>query len=129
MTQLTDESALSFANMPLHNIDNKKTASQKDLEVKLRNLLQEHDSFKGKESILEDLVSTYQLILKNVRDVIWIMDLKKMEFVYESPSVFDLRGYTPEEAIALSIEETITPKSVEMVFTLGLFCARPALPS
>ncbi|MBU3916865.1 PAS domain S-box protein [bacterium] len=115
MIKLREDNTIDIVKTRQREFSNKEVASQKDLEIKLSNLLREHVQFDGKESLLEDLVSTYQLILKNVRDVIWIMDLNKMKFIYESPSVFDLRGYTPEEAVALSIEETITPESLSMV--------------
>lgn len=115
MTEHSGRNTDNFYKKRQQEFKNRTTESQKDLETKLRNLLLEHDQFDDKKEILKDLVSAYQLILKNVRDVIWIMDLKKMKFIYESPSVLDLRGYTPEEAVALSMEKTITPKSVELV--------------
>src|ERR1044072_8976397 len=35
--------------------------------------------------------------------------------VYVSPSVFQLRGYTPEECLAQTTEERLTPRSQEVV--------------
>ncbi|MBN2297567.1 MAG: PAS domain S-box protein [Deltaproteobacteria bacterium] len=55
----------------------------------------------------------YRLLAENVRDVIWTMDLKKGNFTYFSPSVKGLLGYTPPEAVNLSVEDILTPESCE----------------
>lgn len=57
----------------------------------------------------------YRLLAENVSDVIWIMNITKRKFTYISPSVFSLRGFTPEEAIAESIEQSLTPESAKNV--------------
>lgn len=54
----------------------------------------------------------YRLLAENVTDVIWIMDTS-LSFTYMSPSVERLRGYTADEAVALSLEETVTPHTLE----------------
>lgn len=56
----------------------------------------------------------YKHITDSVNDVIWIIELGTLKFLYQSPSVKRLRGYTPEEAIAFTLEETITPSSVNL---------------
>jgi len=56
----------------------------------------------------------YRLLADNVTDVIWTMNLEG-RFTYISPSVEALRGYTPEEALQQSIEEALTPESLQMV--------------
>lgn len=57
----------------------------------------------------------YRLITENTSDVIWILNLKQMKFTYISPSIFQLRGYTVEEAMNQTIEESLTPASAELV--------------
>ena len=56
----------------------------------------------------------YRLLVENSTDVIWAADTN-LRFTYFSPSVYGLRGYTPEEALALGPEETFTTGSLERV--------------
>jgi diguanylate cyclase (GGDEF)-like protein/PAS domain S-box-containing protein len=62
---------------------------------------------------LEQSEERYRLLAENASDIIWTMDMN-LRFTYESPSVTRIRGYTPEEAMALTIEETLTPASLEV---------------
>jgi PAS domain S-box-containing protein len=57
----------------------------------------------------------YALIAENTADVIWTMDPLKYRFTYDSPSVERLRGYTPEEVMQQSLEDALTPESLQMV--------------
>ncbi len=54
----------------------------------------------------------YRLLADNVSDTIWTMDME-MKFTYFSPSVTRLRGYSVEEAMAQSVEESMTPASFD----------------
>ena len=57
----------------------------------------------------------YRLLAENVTDIIWILDLATLKFNYISPSVERVRGFSPEEAISLSLEQTLAPESLERV--------------
>lgn len=57
----------------------------------------------------------YRLLADNVSDVIWVMDLASRRFTYVSPSVLQLRGYTPEEVMAMPVEAALTPESAALV--------------
>ncbi|MFO7862851.1 MAG: ATP-binding protein [Salinivirgaceae bacterium] len=57
----------------------------------------------------------YRLITENASDVIWILNIDKGRFTYISPSVYTLRGYTQEEALAQSIEESLVPESIQKI--------------
>lgn len=57
----------------------------------------------------------YRLITENSADVIWILNLSRERFTYISPSIIHLRGYTPEEAMAQSMDESLEPESLELV--------------
>ena len=46
-----------------------------------------------------------RLILDNIRDVIWILDLTSLVFTYVSPSIMKLRGYHPDEIVGHSLNE------------------------
>ncbi|MFA5181735.1 MAG: ATP-binding protein [Syntrophales bacterium] len=54
----------------------------------------------------------YRLLAENVTDIIWTLSLDTMRFTYVSPSVRTLRGYSVEEAMAMSLEETLSPESL-----------------
>ena len=61
---------------------------------------------------LEQSEKKYRLLAENLSDVIWTMDTN-LRYTYLSPSVTSLRGYSVEEAMALSMEETTTPASLQ----------------
>lgn len=54
----------------------------------------------------------YRLLTENIRDVVWTLDIQTMHFTYVSPSVYRLRGYTPEEILAEPIDAAILPEAV-----------------
>lgn len=56
----------------------------------------------------------YRLLVENSTDIIWSAD-RNLRFSYFSPSVYQLRGYTPEEAVAMGPEDTFTPSSLKLV--------------
>jgi PAS domain S-box-containing protein len=71
----------------------------------------------------------YRLLAENARDVIWTMNLKG-QFTYVSPSVFQLRGYTPEEVLQQSISEVLAPDSLRKVLeSFKLFNETGIIPS
>lgn len=67
---------------------------------------------KKKERKLQESESRFRLLAENVNDVIWTLDLEG-RFLYVSPSVVKLRGYSPEEVMQQSITDSLTPASVE----------------
>ncbi|MDF3014717.1 MAG: hypothetical protein K0Q78_2921, partial [Cellvibrio sp.] len=60
---------------------------------------------------LRESEERHRLLADNAQDVIWTMDLNG-RFTYVSPSVEKLRGYTASEALAQTLEQTLTPESV-----------------
>ncbi len=57
----------------------------------------------------------YRLLAENIADVVWILDIGTSRFTYMSPSVQQLRGYTPEEVMNQTLAETLTPDSLQAV--------------
>lgn len=57
----------------------------------------------------------YRLIADNSSDVIWILNITQERFTYISPSVYNLRGFTVEEAMSQGINESLTPESAQKV--------------
>ncbi len=72
--------------------------------VSLRRKLAEEELRRSEEQ--------YRLVTNNASDVIWTMDLN-LRFTYFSPSNEKLTGYTTEKALALSLDELLTPESME----------------
>ena len=58
----------------------------------------------------------YRLLADNVKDIIWARDMN-LHTTYVSPSVTEMSGYSVEEVVSLSLEESMTPASLELVRT------------
>ena len=56
----------------------------------------------------------YRLLAENATDVIWTFCFGSMRFTYMSPSVLQMRGYTPQEALELTLEQTLSPASLKL---------------
>ena len=57
----------------------------------------------------------YRLLTEFSSDVIWVLNINKKSFSYFSPSIYNLSGYTPEEAVTLTPEELLTAESLVIV--------------
>ena len=73
-------------------------------------------SRKRAEEALRKSEANYRLLADNGSDTIWRMRLDG-KFTYHSPAVMKLRGYTPEEANAVSMEQTFCPESLSVIRT------------
>ncbi len=56
----------------------------------------------------------FRLIAENTADTITVLDLG-LKYLYLSPSVYNLKGFTPEELMAHPLEHTLTPESQRIV--------------
>jgi len=52
----------------------------------------------------------YRLLVEHMRDVVWILDPETLRFLYVSPSVERLRGYTAEEVMSEPVDAALTPE-------------------
>jgi PAS domain S-box-containing protein len=64
------------------------------------------------EDALRQSEAKFRLIADNTADSIWIFDMD-MHLLYISPSVKRMKGFTVEEMLSLSLEEMMTPASLE----------------
>ena len=77
--------------------------------------INEITSIKQSEEQLKKEEEKYRLLTENMADVVWILDVDTFMFTYVSPSVYRLRGYTPEEIMAEPMDAALTPEGSKYV--------------
>jgi PAS domain S-box-containing protein len=86
-----------------------------DLETANRRLLESKQQLESNAADLRTSEERYRFLADNVSDTIWTFSLETMRFTYASPSIGRMRGFTSEESMQLSLEETLAPQSLEAV--------------
>ncbi len=72
---------------------------------------------KTAEATIRENERRYQLLADNATDMIWTLDTN-LQPNYVNPSVTRHRGYTPEEAITHTLEQTLPPSSIKKIMSI-----------
>lgn len=75
------------------------------------------DEIKTTQEALRESEERYRLIADNTADNISVLGLD-LKIQYVSPSIFQLRGYTVDEAMNQTLEQILTPESLKKVLTI-----------
>jgi PAS domain S-box-containing protein len=102
----------SLGILGVANVTDKRSSTQSDLNLLTGIASQLAVSIMNSRAYrkVQESEQRYRLLAENAHDVIWLTDLD-FRYTYISPSVMRLRGYTPEEAMTLSLEQIYTPDS------------------
>ncbi|TGL85283.1 PAS domain-containing sensor histidine kinase [Leptospira congkakensis] len=63
----------------------------------------------------EESEQKYRLLAENTTDVIWVLNFDEQKYLYVSPSVINITGFTSEEVITHSLQDSLTPSSLEYI--------------
>lgn len=64
---------------------------------------------------LRESEARYRMLADNSHDVIWTLDIPSLRFTYISPSVEQLRGFTPGEVLAQPLQASLVAQDVPQV--------------
>ena len=120
---LNSVSAVSVAVLVngLQSLNQKAIAATNALKEEREDLLRTREKLEkeivvrvNSETALHQSEQKYRLLAENIQDVIWMMDMN-FAFTYVSPSVERLQGWSPNEYLALPLNEIMTPASLNKV--------------
>jgi len=83
------------------------------VQCNIRDITEHKRAHEALKEALRQSEEKYRWLVDNMADVITVMDMN-LRFTYVSPSIMRMRGYTPEEAVAQTFEQVMTPESLQI---------------
>jgi PAS domain S-box-containing protein len=80
-----------------------------------RSLLRVKDLLELRTLDLRAREEKFRFLAENIKDVIWTLDAESLRFTYISPSIKQLRGFTPEEVMAEPMDAALTTELAAFV--------------
>jgi PAS domain S-box-containing protein len=74
-----------------------------------------YSMFKSFEEKIKQLEKKHRIIADNLIDAIWSLDVETQKFDYITPSIERVSGYTADEYMNFTLQETLTPESFQKV--------------
>ncbi len=105
------EETLREAHDLLETRVKERTAALEAANAQLKFEVQERRQVEQK---LRESEKRYRFLAENMADIVWTLDMNFMT-TYVSPSVEKVLGFTPEERKRQTLEEMITPESIQNV--------------
>ncbi|VVC84074.1 diguanylate cyclase [Sideroxydans sp. CL21] len=82
-----------------------------EIGVLARHLDRMLDALEQQKKLIHESEAKYRFLADNISDVIWILDPKTRQWIYVSPSITRLLGYSVEELMQQPMEKTLTSQS------------------
>lgn len=82
-----------------------------EIGVLARHLDSMLDALDQQKKVIHESEARYRFLADNISDVIWIANLQTRAWMYMSPSVEKLLGYTAEEVMAMPLGQLLSAKS------------------
>jgi diguanylate cyclase (GGDEF)-like protein/PAS domain S-box-containing protein len=82
-----------------------------EIGVLARHLNRMLDALDQQKKLIHESEAKYRFLADNISDVIWILDPKTKQWIYVSPSITRLLGYSVEEIMQQPMEKTLTAQS------------------
>jgi PAS domain S-box-containing protein len=76
-----------------------------------------HKNYTLERLKLRESKAKYQLLTENASDAIWVLNITTMKFTYVSPAIYQLGGFTVEEALKQDVKEMLSPQSAISIET------------
>ena len=67
------------------------------------------------EEELKHREEKFRFLTESMRDVIWTLDTQTFTYTYVSPSVYVMRGFTPDEIIGSPIDLALLPEDLQSI--------------
>ncbi|MBK1640389.1 hypothetical protein CKO12_00520 [Chromatium okenii] len=71
-----------------------------------------------REQSLRESEQKYRVLTENIKDVVWTLDVATMRFLYVSPAVEALRGFTADDIMAAPVDAALMPEMGEQLKAL-----------